>query len=139
MERKGHTMRFINCNAGEFPLLVYRLQMPSEGFCKAELGRDVKEAGARVATAEVLHDDIAVRSWGLGVYGRNGDIGGLEGVDLVLHEGEEGGNDDGDAMVNYGGELEAEAFAERGGGLDEDIAAVEGGGDNLALVGPMGG
>jgi len=87
VERKGRTMRFINCNAGELPLFVYRFQMPSEGFCEAKFGRDIEETSSWMPAAEILHDDIAVWSGGLGVYGSDGDICGLEGVDLVFHKG----------------------------------------------------
>lgn len=55
---------------------------------------------------------------------------------MVGHEGEEGGDHNGNAVVDYGRELETEAFAKGGGGLDEDILAGKGGEDYLALVGP---
>jgi len=80
-------MGFVNCDAGKLPLLVNGFQMPPESFCKAELGRHVEEAGAWVAAAEILHDGIAVWSWGFGVDGSDFDVCGLEGVDLVFHEG----------------------------------------------------
>ena len=81
-------MGLINCDAGELPLLVYGFEMPAERFCEAELGRHVEEAGARVTAAEVLHDGIAVRSQGLGVDGSDFDVCGLEGIDLVFHQGQ---------------------------------------------------
>ena len=128
-------MGFVDCNAGELALFIYGFQMPTEDFCEAELGCDVEKAGAWVTATEVLHDGIAVWSGGFGVDGSDCDVCGLEGGDLVFHEGQERGDDDGDAMVDYGRELEAEALAKGGGRLDEDIAAFEGGGDDFALVG----
>ena len=87
-----------------------------------------------MAAPEVFHDSIALADRSLGVDGRDIDICGFQGSNLIFHQSKERGDNDGDAMVDYGGQLETQRFAEGGGGLYEDIVAVEGGGDDFSLV-----
>ena len=62
-------MGFVDSDAGELVLGVNRLEMAAEGFRLAELRCHVQKAGARMATSEVVKDDIAFWRWGAGVYG----------------------------------------------------------------------
>jgi hypothetical protein len=74
-----------------------------------------------------------------GVEECGGNAGGLEGVHLVFHQGDQGGNDDGQAGAEECGELEAEGFAAAGGEEGQDIAAGDGFADDLALERAEGG
>ncbi len=58
---------------------------------------------------------------------------------LVAHEGDQGGDDDGQVVGGECRELVAEALAAAGGHDDERVAAVEGGLDGFALAGAEGG
>jgi len=58
----------------------------------------------------------------------------LEGIDLVLHEGDEGGDDEGDSVEEEGGELVAEGFAAAGGKDGEGGAVGEEGLDDRLLA-----
>jgi len=63
------------------------------------------------------------------------DAVGAGGVDLVLHEGDEGADDDHAAVLHDGGELEAEGLSAAGGHEGEDVAAIEEALHGLFLVG----
>ena len=95
------------------------------------LGRQVDEL---VAAGEHARD---ARPADVGLQ-RRGEVGRrhpslVEGADLVLHQRDEGGDDERDAWQAGGGELIGEALAAAGGGDDEGLAAVEEGVDGLAL------
>jgi hypothetical protein len=62
----------------------------------------------------------------------------LQGVHLILHEGDERGDNDGEAGPDEGGELEAEGFAAAGGQDGHNIPAGEGIADDLLLERPEG-
>ncbi len=59
-----------------------------------------------------------------------GELGGL-----VVHEGDEGGDDEGGASAGDGGELVAEGFSGSGGHDEQDVAAVGGGAADGFLIG----
>jgi hypothetical protein len=63
-----------------------------------------------------------------------GDLGGL-----VVHECDEGGDDEGCASAGDGGELVAEGFAGAGGHDEQDVRAFGGGAADGFLVGAEGG
>ncbi len=60
---------------------------------------------------------------------RGGDAEGAERIDLIFHEGDERGDDDGGAFAELGevecGGLVAERFSAAGGEDDERVAAIE--------------
>jgi hypothetical protein len=62
-----------------------------------------------------------------------GELGGL-----VVHEGDEGGDDEGGAATGDRGELVAEGFSCSGGHDEKDVAAVGGGAANGFLIGAKG-
>lgn len=68
-----------------------------------------------------------------------GDAFGAEGADLVLHEGDERGDDDGGAGEEECGELIGEGFASAGGEEGEGGVAVEEGVDGGFLTAAEGG
>ncbi len=68
-----------------------------------------------------------------GVEESGGDSGGLESVDLIFHERDQGRNDESEAGVDEGGKLVAEGFSAAGGEESEDVAAGEEIGDDFAL------
>ena len=57
---------------------------------------------------------------------------------LVVHEGDERGDDEGGAAAGDGGELVAEGLASSGGHDEQDVAAVGGGAADRFLVGAEG-
>ncbi len=63
-----------------------------------------------------------------------GELGGL-----VVHEGDEGGDDQGGAAAGDGGELVAEGLSRTGGHDEEDVAAVGGGAADGLLIGAKAG
>ena len=99
----GDAMGLVDGDAGKLILGVDGVEVATEGLTLAVLGSHVEEAGARVATAEIFDDGVAVWERGVGVDGGDFDAGRAEGGDLVVHQGEEGRDDDGDAMVDHGG------------------------------------
>jgi hypothetical protein len=58
----------------------------------------------------------------------------LEGCHLILHEGDEGGHDDGDAGSEEGGELKTQGFSASSGHDDEKVLPCEGCVDDVALA-----
>ena len=58
-----------------------------------------------------------------------------EFLGLVVHEGDEGGDDQSCALASEGGELVAEGFSGAGGHDEEDVAAFGGGFADLLLMG----
>jgi len=57
-----------------------------------------------------------------------------DGVDLVLHQGDERGDDDGRAFHHQGGQLVAEGLAAAGGHQDEGVTPVDQVPDDTLLV-----
>jgi hypothetical protein len=70
--------------------------------------------------------------------GRENTAGG-ELIDLIFHQRDERGDDDGEAFAEDGGELEAEGFAAAGGKEREGVAAGEDVADDFVLVRAEGG
>ena len=68
-----------------------------------------------------------------------GHAPGLEGGHLVVHQGDEGGDDQGRARKEGGGELVGEALAAAGGRHEQHAPHVEQGLHGLPLAGPEGG
>lgn len=123
----------VDGDAGELALLVDDAELAAEMVERAELWGDVEQTAAWVAGGEVGVDGLFEIRACVGVEGAGVDVGSAQGLDLVHHEGEQGGDDDGDAMVDDGGKLEAEGFAKGGGGLDEDVGAGKSSFDDLFL------
>ena len=104
---------------------------------ESALGGDVDEAvfagdGFLFEFAAVGFEDGAVEEDG-------GDAHLAELRDLVLHEGDERGDDDGGAaFLEHGGKLVAERFAASGGHDDADVAARGEGADDFFLAGAEG-
>ncbi len=96
------------------------------------LGGDVEEAD--IAAGDGVEDGRLLVLRDGGVDRRSSDPGRAEGVDLVLHQREQRGDDDGDAAVEeQGGHLVAEALAAAGGHDGESVPAREHAGDDLLL------
>ena len=70
-----------------------------------------------------------------GVDAGDAEAGGGELGGLVVHEGDEWGDDEGGAAAGDGGELVAEGFSGSGGHDEENVAAVGGGAADGLLVG----
>jgi hypothetical protein len=96
-------------------------------------GGDVEQA---VETGFEFLDDAALHGAGQGaVEDDGGDALVSKLLDLVFHEGDQRGDDDGEAALNGGGELVAQAFAGAGGHDAQDVPAGEDLADDLALGG----
>jgi hypothetical protein len=87
---------FVDHDAGEFFLLVDEAQAVAEAVEGAELRGDIQEAGARVAGGQVAVDVVTLLHGSVAVEGAGVDVGSAEGLDLVHHEAQQGGDDDGD-------------------------------------------
>jgi hypothetical protein len=125
----GDAVGFVDGEEGERDLPEPFSSAVHEGA----FGRDVHEAvfagdGFLLEFAAVGFEDGAVEEDG-------GDAHLAELRDLVLHEGDEGGDDDGGAaFVEDGGKLVAEGLAAAGGHDDADVAAGGEGADDLFLA-----
>ncbi len=125
-------MRFVDGQLGDVP----GAEVLDKAGEHEALGGGVEEAVfAPVQAAEAGARFVAIEG-GIEEGGR--DAGGGEGVDLVLHQGNEGGDDDGEAFAEERGKLDAEGFATAGGQQGEDVASGEGVGDDLLLQGTEG-
>ena len=114
------------------------------------LGEHLGEAGDAHALGcdeEELEGAVEVVAAGLagvvageaGVDAGDAEAGGGELGGLVVHEGDERGDDERGASAGDGGELVAEGFAGSGGHDEQDVAAVGGGAADGLLIGAEGG
>ena len=116
------------------------------GFLACEHRGEVGDAHALGCDEEELEGAVEVVAAGLagfvageaGVDAGDAEAGGGELGGLVVHEGDEGGDDERGAAAGDGGELVAEGFACSGGHDEEDVAAVGGGAADGFLVGAEG-
>ena len=60
-----------------------------------------------MAATEIFHDDIPLVGRSLGIDGRDIDVCRFQGSNLIFHESEERRDNNGNAMIDHGGELEA--------------------------------
>ena len=96
---------------------------------KIECAVEVVAAGlSRVVAGEAGADSVPTR----------GGRGSLSLGGLIVHEGDEGRDDEGCAAAGDGGELVAERFACAGGHDKEDVATVGGGAADGFLIGAEG-
>lgn len=122
-------MGFVDCEEGDGEVG----EGVDEAAADQAFGGDVKELKA--AGAKVCEDVAGFGGGEAGVEAGGGDTAFDEGVDLIFHEGDQGGDDDGEAVQEEGGELVAKAFARSRGEDREGGAAFEEGGDDAALAG----
>ena len=71
--------------------------------------------GASFTTTEIIQDLVPVCQGRVRIQRCDGDVGGAESGNLVVHESEQGRDDDGDAVVDDRWQLVAQAFTKRGG------------------------
>ena len=117
-----------------------------EGFFLGEHLGEVGDAHALGCDEEELEGAVEVVAAGLagfvageaGVDAGDAEAGGGELGGLVVHEGDEGRDDEGGAAAGDGGELVAEGLSCSGGHDEEDVAAVGGGAADGFLVGAKG-
>jgi hypothetical protein len=64
------------------------------------------------------------------------DSAGTQGIHLVLHQGDEGGDDDGGSLEQQRRKLEAERFARPRGHHGDQVPPFEHGAGRLELPGP---
>ena len=113
-------------------------------FCE-HLG-EVGDAHAFGCDEEELENAVEVVAAGLaglvagetGVDAADAEAGGGELGGLVVHEGDEGRDDEGGTAAGDGGELVTEGLACSGGHNEENVAAVGGGATDGFLVGAKG-
>lgn len=98
----GDAMGFVDGEEGEFHLF----EAGPEFLVGEAFGGDVEEFEVVVFEALVEVDDFVFGEGG--VESRGGDLFADQGVNLVLHQGDEGGDDEGEAIEKEGGELVAE-------------------------------
>ena len=88
---------------------------------------------------ELAVEEVGVELLGLfggerGIESGGGDAFGAEGIDLIFHEGDQRGDDEGGAIEEEGWELVAEGFAGAGGEESESGLVIEEGGDDFELT-----
>ena len=125
----GDAVRLVDREEGDIDAAEPR----DEATVGEALGRDVEEA--EIALGGAAEDGGLLIAGNGRVDGGGGDAVAGEGVDLVLHQGEERGDDEGEAIEEEGGELVADALAAAGGEHGEGVAPGEHGGDDLGLAG----
>ena len=103
------TMRLVNGEEGHVPLLEV---IEKAGEQQAFRGNVEQPVFALVQPAQTRARFAGIQR---GVQEGRRHAGGLEGVHLVLHQRDEGGDDHGEAGADQGGELKAERFAAAGG------------------------
>ena len=125
-------MGFVHDDAADVP-----------GIGAVEEAREQETLGGGVE--ETLFTCVEGAEAGFGLGGVEGgieeggrDAGELEGINLVLHQGDEGRDDNGKAGFHDGWKLEAERLAAAGGEEGEDVAAGERLADDLFLAGAEG-
>ena len=120
-------MRLVDGERSDVPVLQVLLPVVEEQAFR----RDVEQAPfVPVEAAETRAGFLGGKG---GVEVGRGDTGGLQLVNLVLHQRDERRDDDRQAGTDEGGKLEAEGFAATGGQEREGVAACEMGFDDLAL------
>ena len=153
---KGDDRRVAQAGAGgaEIPVAGAEVVPPlgdAVGLVDGEEGNvDATEGGDEAAVGEALGGDIEEAEVAIGgpaqdvalllaghgrVDGGGGDAVPRKCVDLVLHQGEEGGDDEGEAIEEEGGKLVADALAAARGEDGEGVAPGEDGSHDLRLAG----
>jgi len=110
----------------------------SVGARRANHIRSVVPCSGPASVPHWAHDDEAQTRAGLigadaGIKISRRDAGRLKLVDLVLHQRDERGNDDGQPVTMQGRELKTKGLAASGGEKGEDVATGERGVDDFAL------
>jgi hypothetical protein len=121
-------MGFIDGEEGDFGA--------SEAIDKGVTGEafwgDVEEF--ELAAEEVGVELLGLFSGESGVESGGGDAFGAKGIDLIFHEGNQRGDDEGGAIEEECGELVAEGFTCASGKESESGLVVEEGGDDFELT-----
>ena len=130
----------VDHDAGQPPERVALLQLGDEALALAHLLRSHVEQpegpSPRARHVRVDPVDLLARG-GRGEHGGL-DAQGLHGQELVLHEGDEGGDDQGESGGDEGGELVTEALPRTRGHDEDHVASGEEGVDAGALEGTEG-
>ena len=124
----GDAVGFVDGEEGDGHLV----EAGAELLVGEALGGDVEEFEG--AGADLVIDGEGFLGAEGGVEAGGGDASLLKGIDLVLHEGDEGGDDEGDAVEEEGGKLVAEGLAAAGGKDGEGGAVGEEGLDDRLLA-----
>ncbi len=108
-------------------------QFADEALVLEPLGREVEELD--LSEFGFLHRQVgfAAGKAAMDVDCRN--VVGAEVVDLVLHQGNQGGDNHRKARKHQAGHLESDALASAGGHQGEGVGAAEHGADDLGLQG----
>ena len=104
----------VNGDTGELALRMYGFEMLAKGLGEGIFRRDVEKTSEGMAAFEIFEDIVFVGVGRIGVQSSHSNVGGSKCGDLVVHESQEGGYHDGNAMVDHGGKLVAEGFAKGG-------------------------
>jgi large exoprotein involved in heme utilization and adhesion len=123
----GNAVRLVDGEGGDVP----RLQVGGPVVEHQTLRGDVEHPPfAAVQSAQAGARLVGVEG---GVQVGGGDAGGLQLVHLVLHQGDERRDDDGQARPEQGGQLETKRFAATGRQQGEDVLVRQRGLNDLAL------
>jgi len=118
----GHAVGFVNGEQSEAALFVKLVEQTEEALGEQALRGDVKQV-----EAAGHHGPLGVHRGGevqAGIEIGGFDAGLEQGVHLVLHQGDQGRDDDGAAGPEQGGNLVAERLAAAGGHQHQGVAAL---------------
>lgn len=111
-----------------------------EAVAGETFGGEIEDHGLIGGTGADAREGVAGLFWGLhGMETGGGDASMGETFDLILHEGDEGGDNEDEGGADKGKELEADGFTAASGHDAKDILTVEGGFEDLPLSGTEGG
>ena len=104
-------------------------------FAREGLGCHVEQFGAAFEEVFLDFGDLLLVEGRVEEVGHGVGAGGVaDGVDLVLHQGDEGRHHDGGAVEDHGRELVAERLATARRHDDKSVVACENAANNLLLV-----
>ena len=132
----GDAVGFIDGNASEFALAGDCAEDATERLGEDEFRCYVEESCGWVSTTEVFHDLFAVVGAGGGVDGCCWYACLCHGVDLIVHEGEQGRYHNCNSMIDNCWKLKTETLAKGRPCLHEDIVPFKSGDDDLTLIRP---
>jgi hypothetical protein len=95
-------MSLIDGNSAQIPLF----ELLDEGADEQALGCHVEEADSSLV--KVAPSSTAFFALQGGIQACGSDAIGSQAIDLILHEGDEGGDDDRQAVANESGQLKAQ-------------------------------
>ena len=123
----GDTVRLVHHQETD----LKHVQVGSEKRRAEALGRHVEELAVAVGGVVQGRIHFAARHSGVHRYGLDAPL--LQVLHLVLHQGDQGGHDQGQAVPHHRRHLEADGLAAAGGKYGESVTSLQRGSDDFLL------